>query len=84
MPHLHYHSTTKCLKCKSKNKKNLFSLHILQKKCQTIEQLKTITEIINTVFNYIKEDLSKYNIPLSFTIYEAIPDIYKKEKGLVK
>ncbi|MBR2587823.1 MAG: hypothetical protein IKD77_01285 [Bacilli bacterium] len=54
-----------------------------QKKCESIDQLRNIGEIVNTVFDYIEKDLSKYKMPLSLTVYDAIPDIYKQTENVV-
>ncbi len=48
-------------------------------KCETLEQIKNIDKMISTIFKELKGIFSsKLEVPLSYVIYIASPDIFKE------
>lgn len=63
------------------SKSIVFEFAYDQKKCKTLDQLNKIEATINKSFDYISNTVGKnINIPLSFLIYRAIPDLYVETK----
>lgn len=63
------------------SKSIIFEFAYDQAKCTSIKQLNEIHKIITDIFNYIDKKMSStINYPLSFLIYNSIPDIYNKKE----